>query len=51
MLTHFMRWMGLVGLLLALPAAGEYADVHGLKMYYQIHGEGRPVVLLHGGMG
>jgi pimeloyl-ACP methyl ester carboxylesterase len=33
----------------ALPARADYAEVHGLKMYYEIHGEGRPVVLLHGG--
>jgi pimeloyl-ACP methyl ester carboxylesterase len=27
-----------------------YADVNGLRMYYEIHGEGRPIVLLHGAM-
>lgn len=25
-----------------------YADVNGLKMYYEIHGNGAPVILLHG---
>jgi pimeloyl-ACP methyl ester carboxylesterase len=25
-----------------------YAPVNGLKMYYEIHGDGRPLVLLHG---
>ena len=25
-----------------------YAPVNGLKMYYEVHGEGSPVVLLHG---
>ena len=29
------------------PATG-YAPVNGLKMYYEIHGKGDPVVLLHG---
>jgi pimeloyl-ACP methyl ester carboxylesterase len=29
------------------PVTG-YAPVHGLKMYYEIHGSGEPVVLLHG---
>src|SRR6266704_265037 len=29
---------------------GSYADVHGLKMYYEIHGAGFPLVLLHGGL-
>ncbi len=28
---------------------GKYADVNGLRMYYEIHGTGRPLVLLHGG--
>lgn len=40
----------LIGCLLAWPALGDYADVHGLKMYYEVHGTGRPVLLLHGGM-
>ena len=26
----------------------EYADVNGLKMYYEIHGAGRPLILLNG---
>lgn len=29
------------------PTTG-YAPVNGLKMYYEIHGEGEPVVMLHG---
>jgi pimeloyl-ACP methyl ester carboxylesterase len=28
---------------------GRYAAVDGLKMYFEIHGSGRPLVLLHGG--
>jgi pimeloyl-ACP methyl ester carboxylesterase len=28
---------------------GEYATVNGLKLYYEIHGSGMPLVLLHGG--
>src|SRR5258708_103732 len=28
---------------------GRYAAVNGLKMYYEIHGSGRPLVLIHGG--
>jgi pimeloyl-ACP methyl ester carboxylesterase len=28
---------------------GHYATVNGLKMYYEIHGSGRPLVLIHGG--
>ncbi len=30
------------------PAAGSYASVNGLDMYYEVHGTGRPLVLLHG---
>jgi pimeloyl-ACP methyl ester carboxylesterase len=29
------------------PTVG-YAPVNGLKMYYEVHGSGEPVVLLHG---
>ena len=29
------------------PTTG-YAPVHGVNMYYEIHGDGEPVVLLHG---
>jgi pimeloyl-ACP methyl ester carboxylesterase len=28
-----------------------YAAVNGLKMYYEVHGEGSPLLLLHGGNG
>src|SRR6202046_2501706 len=27
-----------------------YASVNGLKLYYEVHGSGRPLVLLHGGL-
>ncbi|TAH35518.1 MAG: alpha/beta hydrolase [Planctomycetota bacterium] len=47
------------GMVAALLAAGcalhdqhvvrGYAPVSGLRMYYEIHGRGRPLVLLHGG--
>jgi pimeloyl-ACP methyl ester carboxylesterase len=32
-------------------AEGKYANVNGLKMYYEVHGTGRPLVLLHGAFG
>jgi pimeloyl-ACP methyl ester carboxylesterase len=31
-----------------LPVGGKYAEVNGLKMYYEVHGRGKPLVLLHG---
>ncbi|WBB67517.1 alpha/beta hydrolase [Micromonospora sp. WMMD812] len=30
---------------------GRYADVNGINLYYETHGTGRPMVLLHGGLG
>lgn len=27
----------------------DYANVNGIKMYYEIHGSGQPLVLIHGG--
>lgn len=30
---------------------GHYATVNGVKLYYEIHGSGKPLVLLHGGLG
>lgn len=28
-----------------------YADVNGINLYYETHGTGRPLILLHGGLG
>jgi pimeloyl-ACP methyl ester carboxylesterase len=30
------------------PSASGYAPVNGIKVYYEVYGEGRPIVLLHG---
>ena len=32
----------------ALPKSG-YSNVNGIKMYYEIYGQGKPLVLIHGG--
>ena len=29
---------------------GSFAEINGLKMYYEIHGTGKPLVVLHGGL-
>ena len=33
------------------PGAGQYAEVNGINLYVETHGAGRPVILLHGGLG
>lgn len=30
---------------------GQYAEVNGIRLYYETHGAGRPLILLHGGLG
>ncbi len=34
-----------------LPEAGAIAEVNDIEMYYEIHGEGEPLLLLHGAIG
>ena len=45
-----MRIAVLLLVLFGSPAAlAEYAEIEGVRMYYEIHGKGQPLVLLHGG--
>jgi len=30
---------------------GKYAEVNGIKLYYEVQGTGKPLILLHGGLG
>ncbi len=30
------------------PVSSGYAPVNGIKVYYEVYGEGRPIILLHG---
>src|SRR5258707_5723149 len=30
---------------------GKYASVYGINLYYEIHGTGKPLIMLHGGFG
>src|SRR5579859_2139229 len=32
-------------------STGHYAGLNGLSLYYETHGTGRPLILLHGGLG
>ncbi|PWT73798.1 MAG: alpha/beta hydrolase [Bacteroidetes bacterium] len=31
------------------PHPGQYANINGLQLYYEIHGDGYPLILIHGG--
>lgn len=46
-ITLFILTIALINV--AVAQNGKYADVNGLHMYYEIHGTGKPLVLLHGG--
>ena len=35
----------------ASTGTGGYADVNGINLYHETHGSGRPMILLHGGLG
>jgi pimeloyl-ACP methyl ester carboxylesterase len=37
--------------LVSTPHKTGYASINGLRLYYEIHGTGEPLVLLHGGLG
>src|SRR6185436_19160193 len=32
------------------PAASGYAEANGIKLYHEIYGSGKPLVLIHGGL-
>src|SRR5256885_12168822 len=34
-----------------VKGTGQYAEVNGIDLYYESHGSGRPLILLHGGLG
>ena len=33
-----------------VKGVGSYAEVNGINLYYETHGAGRPMILLHGGL-
>jgi pimeloyl-ACP methyl ester carboxylesterase len=35
---------------MSTKAQSGYVSVNGLRMYYEIHGDGPPLILLHGGL-
>jgi pimeloyl-ACP methyl ester carboxylesterase len=49
-----LRTIFAIAALLAMPTAaqetggGQYVDINGMKMYYEVTGSGEPIVVLHG---
>ena len=35
----------------SLFAQGQYTEINNFSMYYEIHGKGEPILLIHGGLG
>jgi pimeloyl-ACP methyl ester carboxylesterase len=50
-LRTFIATTAAAGAVLAASTQTGYAPVNGLKLYYEVHGTGAPLVLLHGGLG
>src|SRR5437763_872713 len=43
----FFVWKAMSG----LARGGGYAELNGVRLYYQTYGRGPPVLVLHGGLG
>jgi pimeloyl-ACP methyl ester carboxylesterase len=41
--------LGMISQTMPASAQSGYAPVNGIQMYYEIHGKGNPLVLIHGG--
>lgn len=44
-----------ISIIIGIPglsySQGQYLEINDIKMYYEIHGKGAPLLLLHGGLG
>lgn len=51
--TVLLVWMAVPVQLFAQQEAGknDYVSINGINYYFEIHGEGEPLLLLHGGLG
>ena len=50
-LTLFFALFALATMALAAPTKSGHLEVNGVNYYYEIHGKGEPLLLLHGGLG
>lgn len=48
-ILSLMLVLSLKGMSAEGPVRTGYSEVNGIKMYYEIHGQGEPLVLIHGG--
>src|SRR5258706_4765522 len=48
---HWGEVKGEISMATNKDAKDSYASVNGLHLYYEIHGAGEPLILLHGGVG
>lgn len=51
---RLLPWIGVLAAAVScakLDSSGQVTSVRGIQMYYQVHGRGSPLVLLHGGAG
>jgi pimeloyl-ACP methyl ester carboxylesterase len=46
-LPAFLVWKAVSG----KAHGGQYADINGIRIYYETYGTGRPVLVVHGGIG
>ena len=49
-LTLFFALFALATMALAAPTKSGHLEVNGVNYYYEIHGKGEPLLLLHGGL-
>jgi pimeloyl-ACP methyl ester carboxylesterase len=42
--------VGVPSAVLAAKSTGSYAEVNGVRLYYEVHGRGQPLIMLHGGV-
>lgn len=48
-LSFIVISLGMISAIMPASAQSGYAPINGLEMYYEIHGNGSPLVLIHGG--
>ncbi len=51
-LNHFLAGLLMFSVVFAEDSqSGKYTDINDIRMYYEVRGEGEPLLLLHGGIG